>query len=72
MKKERRLKLQMNKVSVSKLNNTIGGGSDIIPSVNFPCVITTEPKSIPGDDCRTGNTLSNQSVGACLASTDRC
>ncbi len=53
MKKERKLKLQMNKISVSKLNDTHGGGSDFIPSVNYLCVITTEPHSIPGENCKT-------------------
>lgn len=65
MKKERKLKLVMNKVSVSNLNNVFGGGDDLIPSVNFLCIITTEPKSIPGEDCKTMNSLANQSDRGC-------
>ncbi|MEM6718734.1 MAG: hypothetical protein AAF611_05455 [Bacteroidota bacterium] len=57
MKKERKLKLTMNKVSISNLNNVFGGGNDIIPSVNYLCVITTEPKTVPGEDCKTGKTI---------------
>ena len=54
MKKERKLKLEVNKVSVSNLNTTFGGGgTDLIPSLNFLCVITTEPHSIPGENCKT-------------------
>ncbi|EDP95494.1 hypothetical protein U8527_17535 [Kordia algicida OT-1] len=59
MKKERKLKLEVNKVSVSNLNNTLGGGSDLVSSVNFPCVITTVRHTIPGLNCKTFLTASD-------------
>lgn len=65
MKKERKLKLTMNKVSVSNLNNVFGGGDDLIPSVNFLCVVNTVLKTVPGEDCKTVNSLANQSDKGC-------
>ena len=65
MKKERKLKLQMNKISVSKLNHIKGAGSDLVPSVDMPCEITTEIKSVPGEDCKTVVTIINRSLGKC-------
>ncbi|AXG72360.1 hypothetical protein KORDIASMS9_04631 [Kordia sp. SMS9] len=64
MKKERKLKLEMKKVSVSHLNNVLGG-DDLIPSVNFLCVVTTEPQTLPGISCKTGLGNSNQSERDC-------
>jgi len=54
MKKERKLTLVMNKVSISNLNNVFGGGANIVPSINFVCVVSTVLKTVPGEDCRTG------------------
>ncbi|MFK7750651.1 MAG: hypothetical protein AB8B65_19830 [Kordia sp.] len=60
MKTQKQVNLQVKKVSISKLNNLIGkGGTDLIPSVNFLCVITTEPHSIPGQNCKTFLTASD-------------
>lgn len=65
MKKERKLKLEVNKVSVSNLYNISGGGgSDLVASINFLCVLTTVPHSIPGHNCKTFVTVGNGS--------DRC
>lgn len=65
MKKERKFKLTMNKVSVSKLNNIKGKGDPLTESsVTFPCIISIDNYSCE-DDCRTGLTVLNESVGAC-------
>ncbi len=74
MKKQRRLKLEMNKVSVSKLNNIKGAGGPIgsvnicaISTEPFTCEFTMELTSCANFECtiRTGVTIINQSVGAC-------
>lgn len=60
MKKERKLKLEMNRVSVSRLNN-IKGGNPII-SVELPCVFSINNFSCV-EICQTGLTVANQSEG---------
>jgi hypothetical protein len=65
MKKERKLKLEVKKMSISKLNN-IFGGNDPIASVDLPCVITTEPITIVGVDCKTGVTNAYRSKVNCI------
>ncbi|WP_298422797.1 hypothetical protein [uncultured Kordia sp.] len=73
MKREIKLKLEVNKINVSKLNNIVGAGDDNVPSVNSPCVITTEPKTIEYDNCKTGDTKTDRSLDCViLASGDRC
>ncbi|WP_430412179.1 hypothetical protein [Kordia sp.] len=70
MKKERKLKLEVKKVSISKLNN-IFGGNDPISSVDLPCVITTVVKTIVGVDCKTGDTKTNRSLVNCIGVDSR-
>ena len=65
MKKERKLKLEVKKVSISKLNNIFGGG-DPVASVDFLCIITTEVKTDIGVDCKTGDTKTNRSLVNCI------
>ncbi len=77
MKKQRRLKLEMNKVSISKLNN-IKGGDDPVGSIvlcaltegpdctltdEFTCTITMNVESCGFDECPsvTGITIINNS-----------
>ncbi len=59
MKKQRKLKLEVNKVSVSKLNNIKGAG-DPIESVDFPCILSINGFSCILD-CQTGLTIINNS-----------
>jgi hypothetical protein len=62
MKKERKQKLEVNRVSVSKLNH-IKGGNPIV-SIDI-CVITTEEKTILDQDCKTGLTILDGSIKTC-------
>lgn len=64
MKKGRKLKLEVKKVCVSKLNNILGG-DDIIESVNAPCIRTTIAQTIPDEDCKTVITIINRSLRKC-------
>jgi len=67
MKKQRKFKLVMNKVSVSKLNNVKGKGGDTVTesSVTFPCIISVDAPSCQYHSCRTGLTVLDGSLGAC-------
>ena len=71
MKKERKLKLVIKKVSVSKLNNIFGAGADPVASVDLPCIITTILKTDPGVDCKTGATKSVESLVNCIVVSSR-
>ncbi|MGH1387720.1 hypothetical protein [Kordia sp.] len=62
MKKERKLKLEVNKVSVSKLNN-VKGGVDPVGSVIL-CQQTVECDTLIDGDCKTFVTL--------IGTLDRC
>lgn len=62
MKKQRKLKLEMNKVCISKLNDIKGGNP--IESVDI-CIFTAGPNTIPNEDCKTGITIIENSVGKC-------
>lgn len=67
MKKERRLRLEVNKISISKLNNIFGaGGGDPVASVDLPCVITTVVLTDIGVDCKTGETRTYNTVETCI------
>ncbi|WP_046757331.1 hypothetical protein [Kordia jejudonensis] len=67
MKRERKLKLAIKKVSISKLNTIFGAGGDPVPSVDLPCELTTIViTTIIGVDCKTGATKTNDSLGNCI------
>jgi len=59
MKKERKLKLEVNRISISRLNNVKGGG--YVTSVDFPCIISLDNYSCIGI-CQTGLTVLDGSV----------
>jgi hypothetical protein len=63
MKNERKLKLEVNKVSVSKLNNIKGAG-DPVASIDYLCVITINGISCDGP-CQTTLTIVNPSIRGC-------
>ncbi|WP_157547149.1 hypothetical protein [Kordia zhangzhouensis] len=66
------MKLEVRKVSVSRLNNIVGG-NDPQPSIDDVCIITTIRVTILGADCKTGITLSNDTEEFCIdASVDKC
>jgi hypothetical protein len=64
MKKERKLKLEVKKINISKLNSIIGG-NDPITSVDFPCAETVD-YTIIGINCRTGDTRADRSLENCI------
>lgn len=68
MKKDRRLGLEIKKISISKLNNITGLGDNAVTSTHFKCVDvdTTKLKTIPGVDCKTGDTKTNRSLVGCV------
>lgn len=61
MKKQRKLKLAVNKVSVSKLNS-VKGGNPII-SIDVFCAYTENEVECTSDPCQTGLTVLDRSVG---------
>lgn len=67
MKKERKLKLEIKKVCISKLNNILGAGGDPVASVDLPCVLTTIViTTIIGVDCKTGATKTFNTIEDCI------
>ena len=72
MKKERKLKLEVNKVSIATLNRIKGGDPDPIGSVVL-CALTTEAADTMDDDtCKTGITIINDSDEFCVAGSGKC
>ena len=65
MKKERKLKLEVNKVSISKLNNISGGGDPAVTIASVVlCELTTLCDTDMDGDCKTYITA--------LGTLDRC
>lgn len=62
MRKERKLKLAVNKISVSKLNSVKGG--DPIISVDVLCPLTENEAICMTDPCQTGLTILDRSIGS--------
>lgn len=52
MKKERKLKLEVSKVSIATLNRIKGGDPDPVGSVVLCLTTTEEPNTLP-DQCKT-------------------
>lgn len=68
MKKERKLKLEVNKVSIATLNLIKGGD----PGSVVLCALTIEGCNTEEDNCKTGITIINESDDDCIAGSGKC